>query len=303
MTAVLHTEPQVLRGSIAAPQPTSTAAEPFADAASAILLLALALLHVRRTLECSAAHPSSEWMCTSDPFASWSFLPLHGLAALAGVAWACQAVRGGIGQAWRCCRRRAAAPADATSSRQLELFLACWFLCWFSPASPFAATRDCVDGDAQCASWATSGECEKNAAFMAKTCRAACGLCVRTSAGGPPSLPRVVTLGAGGLLLVVAAARLLLDGLGEATRRRLGRLAPLLFLPLRWLAGVVLRSPLGPTLLAAVRVLGGLLLRLRAVARPLSRVGAVVGGACANAFRRRLIVVLGGSLEEGGKGL
>ena len=119
----------------------------------------------------------------------------------------------------------------------------------------------------------------------------------------PPSLPRVVTLGAGGLLLVVAAARLLLDGLGEATRRRLGRLAPLLFLPLRWLAGVALRSPLGPTLLAAVRVLGGLLLRLRAVARPLSRVGAVVGGACANAFRRRLIVVLGGSLEEGAKGL
>ena len=66
---------------------------------------------------------------------------------------------------------------------------------------------------------------------------------------------------------------------------------------------VLLRSPLGPTLLAAVRVLGGLLLRLRAVARPLSRVGAVVGGACANAFRRRLIVVLGGSLEEGAKGL
>ena len=45
MTAVLHTDPQVLRGSIAAPQPTSPAAEPFADAASAILLLALALLH------------------------------------------------------------------------------------------------------------------------------------------------------------------------------------------------------------------------------------------------------------------
>ena len=43
--------------------------------------------------------------------------------------------------------------------------------------------------------------------------------------------------------------------------------------------------------------------RLRAVARPISRVGAVVGGACANAFRRRLIVVLGGSLEEGAKGL
>ena len=50
-------------------------------------------------------------------------------------------------------------------------------------------------------------------------------------------------------------------------------------------------------------MVGGLLLRLRAVARPLSRVGAVVGGACANAFRRRLIVVLGGSLEEGAKGL
>ena len=87
MTAVLHTDPQVLRGSIAAPQPTSPAAEPFADAASAILLLALALLHVRRTLECSAAHPSSEWMCTSDPFASWSFLPLHLLAAAAATMW------------------------------------------------------------------------------------------------------------------------------------------------------------------------------------------------------------------------
>ena len=43
---------------------------------------------------------------------------------------------------------------------------------------------------------------------------------------------------------------------------------------------------------------------LGAVLRPLSQVSAAVGAALAHAFRRRLIVVLGGTLEEqGSKGL
>ena len=82
----------------------------------------------------------------------------------------------------------------------------------------------------------------------------------------------------------------------------------LLCRPVRWLAALALRSPLGPTLRAAVRVLGACLRSARAmlgaVLRPLSQVSAAVGAALAHAFRRRLIVVLGGTLEEqGSKGL
>ena len=315
VTAVLHTDPRACTGSISA-QPGPSGDTLFADVAAAILVVALALLHLRRMLECShAPPPAPEWMCATDPFASWSFVPVHGLAALAGVAWACQAVRGGLGQAWRCVSRySSAAPANAASARQLELFLAAWSLCWFSPASPFAATADCADSDEQCGRWAASGECERNSAFMATTCRAACKLCVATLAGGahagrgPPSLPRAATLCAGGLLLLLAAARLLLSALGDGTRRHLARLATLLCRPVRWLAALALRSPLGPTLRAAVRVLGACLRSARAmlgaVLRPLSQVSAAVGAALAHAFRRRLIVVLGGTLEEqGSKGL
>ena len=313
ITAVLHTDPRACSGSISA-RPGPSGDTLFADVAAAILVVALALLHLRRMLECSHAPSAPEWMCATDPFASWSFVPMHGLAALAGVSWACQAVRGGLGQAWRCCSRySSAAPANAASARQLELFLAAWSLCWFSPASPFAATADCADSDEQCGRWAASGECERNGDFMAKTCRAACKLCVATLAGGAhagrgaPSLPRAAALCAGGLLLLLAATRLLLSALGDGTRRRLGRLVTLLCRPVRWLAALALRSPLGPTLRAAVRVLGTCILSARAmlsaVLRPLSQVGAAVGTAIANAFRRRLIVVLGGSLEEGSKGL
>ena len=178
VTAVLHTDPRACTGSISA-QPGPSGDTLFADVAAAILVVALALLNLRRMLECShAPPPAPEWMCATDPFASWSFVPVHGLAALAGVAWACQAVRGGLGQAWRCVSRySSAAPANAASARQLELFLAAWSLCWFSPASPFAATADCADSDEQCGRWAASGECERNGAFMATTCRAACKLC------------------------------------------------------------------------------------------------------------------------------
>ena len=306
VTAVLHTDPRACTGSISARLAPS--GDPlFADVATAILVLVLLLLHLRRMLECSHAPSAPEWMCASDPFASWSFVPVHGLAALAGVAWACQAVRGGLGQAWRCCLRRSAAPANVASARQLELFLAAWALCWFSPASPFAATADCADSDEQCARWAASGECERNGAFMAKTCRAACKLCVAAAGGshavrGPPSLPRAAALCAGGLLLLLAAVRLLLGALSNATRRRLGRLLPLLCRPVRWLGALALRSPFGPMLRAIVNVLGTCLLSVRAMLRPLSQVGAAMGTACANGFRRRLIVVLGGSLEEGAKG-
>lgn len=312
VTAVLHTDPRACSGSISA-QPGPSGDTLFADVAAAILVVALALLHLRRMLECSHAPPlAPEWMCATDPFASWSFVPVHGLAALAGVAWACQAVRGGLGQAWRCVSRYSpAAPANAASARQLELFLAAWSLCWFSPASPFAATADCADSDEQCGRWAASGECERNGAFMATTCRAACKLCVAGGAHagrGPPSLPRAATLCAGGLLLLLAAARLLLSALGDGTRRHLARLVTLLCRPVRWLAALALRSPLGPTLRAAVRVLGACLRSARAmlgaVLRPLSQVSAAVGAALAHAFRRRLIVVLGGTLEEqGSKGL
>ena len=102
--------------------------------------------------------------------------------------------------------------------------------------------------------------------------------------------------------------RLLLSALGDDTRRHLARLVTLLCRPVRWLAALALRSPLGPTLRAAVRVLGACLRSARAmlgaVLRPLSQVSAAVGAALAHAFRRRLIVVLGGTLEEqGSKGL
>ena len=103
-------------------------------------------------------------------------------------------------------------------------------------------------------------------------------------------------------------ARLLLSALGDGTRRHLARLVTLLCRPVRWLAALALRSPLGPTLRAAVRVLGACLVSARAmlgaVLRPLSQVSAAVGAALAHAFRRRLIVVLGGTMEEqGSKGL
>ena len=289
VTAVLHTDPRACTGSISA-QPGPSGDTLFADVAAAILVVALALMHLRRTLECShAPPPAPEWMCATDPFASWSFVPVHGLAALAGVAWACQAVRGGLGQAWRCVSRYSpAAPAHAGSARQLELFLAAWSLCWFSPASPFAATADCADSDEQCGRWAASGECERNGAFMATTCRAACKLCVATLASGahagrgPPSLPRAATLCAGGLLLLLAAARLLLSALGDGTRRHLARLVTLLCRPCAgWRAGCAAARRRCARRCACRRAPGAR--HARCVLRPLSRCAAVAA-ALAHAF-------------------
>lgn len=151
--AVLRTEPTPL-GAIQSAPPSSSG-NVAADVASAMLLVVLSLLQVRRALECSGSpspEQTAEWMCTTDPFASWSFVPLHGLAAVAAAAWVLLAVRGGLGQAWRCCSRRTITLPSAALLRQLEIFLAAWSLCWFAPANPFAATRDCADSDAQCAS-------------------------------------------------------------------------------------------------------------------------------------------------------
>jgi len=63
------------------------------------------------------------------------------------------------------------------------------------------------------------------------------------------------------------------------------------------LLGLALRSPLGPTLMALFRL-------LRACVRglgPLTQVIAAAGSGIANFVRRRLIVVLGGSVD-GSKG-
>tara|TARA_B110001452_G_scaffold156243_1_gene130087 strand:+ start:308 stop:1213 length:906 start_codon:yes stop_codon:yes gene_type:complete len=160
--AVMRTEPTPL-GAIQSAPPSSSGAVA-ADVASAMLLGVLSLLQVRRALECSGSpspKQTAEWMCTTDPFASWSFVPLHGLAAVVTAAWVLLTVSGSLGQAWRCCSRRTITAPSAALLRQLEIFLAVWSLCWFAPANPFAATRDCADSDAQCTSIAacqTSGQ-------------------------------------------------------------------------------------------------------------------------------------------------
>ena len=45
---------------------------------------------------------------------------------------------------------------------------------------------DCADGDASCAAWATSGECESNPAFMKASCRLSCKLCTAAAGAGQP---------------------------------------------------------------------------------------------------------------------
>lgn len=182
---------------------------PLADLVSASLLVVVGLLHVRRAIACRQEEPPKaslnklwDWRCTADSFASWSFLPLHALAAAALAGWVLLSVRGSLGWMWRSLAGETPQPRDAndTSLRQIECFLAAWAGCWFAPASPFAASADCADQDAACPNWAAGGECEKNASFMLKTCRASCGACVRAAAaGGWGSLgPRAVTLVAAG---------------------------------------------------------------------------------------------------------
>ena len=134
---------------------------------------------------------------------------------------------------------------------------------------------------------------------MQKTCRAACRLCVAAASSWQTTLPRAATLCAGGALLALAALRLLAHMLSPAARRRLVVLLLLLLRPAHALIGLLLRSPLGPTLRAALR----LLQRLLRLLSPLSRHAATAGAVCANFCRRRLITLLGGSVGGSAKGL
>ena len=45
---------------------------------------------------------------------------------------------------------------------------------------------DCADAEAACASWAQSGECGNNPAFMSDKCRRSCGVCEAPSGLQPP---------------------------------------------------------------------------------------------------------------------
>lgn len=48
------------------------------------------------------------------------------------------------------------------------------------------AGSDCTDGDGSCASWAASGECANNKAFMEATCKLSCRLCDAPAGQQPP---------------------------------------------------------------------------------------------------------------------
>lgn len=262
-----------------------------ADVVSLICLLGGILLHGRRCVACRGAMTVKsddgalwDWMCSSDPFASYSFLPLHGLALLAACTWPLLAVR-----------------RVHSSARLLEIYLAAWCMCWFSPSHPFAATADCVDDESSCITWARSGECDKNKDFMLKTCRRACGACVSDGTDG--SLrdrlhalgPRAMATGLGSVLLVTAGIRLCLLGLSDASQQRVSAAARLAMRPLAMCFAILMRTPLAPILRVVVHILrGGCAAALSTscqVARALTR--------CANLLRRRLIVLLGGQLEDG----
>ncbi|GBF92736.1 prolyl 4-hydroxylase-like [Raphidocelis subcapitata] len=47
----------------------------------------------------------------------------------------------------------------------------------------------CVDQSEHCAAWAATGECDRNAAYMAASCRLACGLCTPQAKGEQPAPP------------------------------------------------------------------------------------------------------------------
>ena len=63
----------------------------------------------------------------------------------------------------------------------------------FDAAVGDALTSDCVDEHKSCAGWADCGECDRNAAFMAASCRRSCGLCpmrpAPTATRLPPPVP------------------------------------------------------------------------------------------------------------------
>ena len=46
-----------------------------------------------------------------------------------------------------------------------------------APKRARSAVPGCEDDDENCAAWAASGECDKNAAYMQASCRASCGTC------------------------------------------------------------------------------------------------------------------------------
>ena len=55
-----------------------------------------------------------------------------------------------------------------------------------APSRPEACDPECRDATKACPAWAGTGGCETNAAFMASSCRAACGLCVPCDAAAVP---------------------------------------------------------------------------------------------------------------------
>ena len=265
-----------------------------ANLLSGACVLTLAALHARRAFECkdaahlAASHAVWDWMCASDPFASYSFLPLHMLAAVVSCAWLFFALRGGA------LRALGNHYASSATPLMLEVFLACYAACWFAPANPFAATDDCFDSDPTCSQWAASGECEKNKDFMLKTCRLACKACVASARTGWAAMgPRAVTKGAGMLLLAIATCRLMLSSLSESTQHRVLAAFRLLLRPLSMLAACIMRTPFAPLVRFVARLIrlafGSVLSLLRLVA--------TLCTTCANMCRRNLIVALGGRYE------
>lgn len=272
-----------------------------AHAASIFSLMVLAILHTRRAFECrhitQAVSGSGlwDWMCASDPFASYSFLPIHVLALVTVCAWLLLTLRGGALHALGATHTSSASLAVAP--RMLEVYLAVWSLCWFSPAHPFAATADCHNLDPTCEQWAASGECERNKDFMLKTCRLACHECVAdgsASVGWAALGPRTVTLSGGGALLLLASCRLVLASLSPESRRRVIRSIQLLLRPLSILAGLIMRTPFGPL----VRLLLLLLRRAFGSVLSLLRLIIAVFQGCGNVCRRNLIVALGGKVGD-----
>ena len=63
----------------------------------------------------------------------------------------------------------------------------------------------CADSDWKCSTWAQAGECEKDAEFMAKNCKLACGLCAG-AAGADSEMERLYAAEAAKLSVAGAAA-------------------------------------------------------------------------------------------------
>lgn len=245
-------------------------------------VVGILLLQLCRAYQChrDSHEPTHwDWMCTSDPFASYSFLPLHVLAAVAFFAWCLNA------------------SGSSAIRFLLEIFIGCWSSCWFSPLHPFGATVGCRDEDKACVSWAHSGECEKNKDFMSRTCRHACRLCVAETEGqivGWAAVgPRALALSGGAALVVLAGCRLLMVSLSEASQRRVLILANALSRPVVAVAALIMRTPLAPCVRLVLRLLRFLIFQVFRVLR----FGASLATASCNCCRRRLIFALGGTVQ------